>query len=459
MSVSPLALLREWSSRTDGAALRGFLLIGSEPDLPEVERNVVPAAREMEASVAVLGAAAPGTEPAAVFRPERSLALIERSGPDPLPELVLLVGDEHVVAAFGGGAPGLDLDRRPWSVLRGGPEGVPWAFADLGSWLRERAATGPVPAPMAAHLNGFADRLEDLVLSCPLEDPTRVAHNIDGPLIDRLPEGPVDELCLYAPLRGADPEALRALVGRLSPVSVVLGAPDDWPVEDVEAALRSLEEIGIRAEPRRVPDGVPRHGGLVEWAVDGRRSALTIGSHPRSLVRPAEAGLVLGAIVAADPPRAPVSPVAEEGRESEVAAEVEASGWTLEVDSGIHHVRGNFTNPVPVAARIAELVAEGDAPVMVHAQGPKAWALLVWSRPTMLLASAPRGSAWRLYSVRPPATPSSRLGGEGLSQVGLVRTSAPLHRAPHRDIIAFLDTLGTDHITLLEKVGFLGKTL
>ncbi|WP_223839006.1 phospholipase D-like domain-containing protein [Nocardiopsis deserti] len=134
---------------------------------------------------------------------------------------------------------------------------------------------------------------------------------------------------------------------------------------------------------------------------------------------------------------------------------LETSGWTLETDSGVHRVYGDFTNPVPVAARVAEILEEHVGPVIVHAQGPKAWALLVWSRPRMLLASRPRGSAWRLYRVDPPATPFSRLGGEELSRVGLLRTSAPLHRAPHPDVSAFLDGLGTDHIALLEKVGFL----
>jgi hypothetical protein len=110
--------------------------------------------------------------------------------------------------------------------------------------------------------------------------------------------------------------------------------------------------------------------------------------------------------------------------------------------------------------QVAELLEKHVDTVYVHAEGPKGWALIVWNRPMLLLASAPRGSAWRLYRVDPPATPSSRLGGgEGLSRVGLLRTSAPLHRVPHRDVLAHLETLGTDHISLLEQVGHLNKPL
>lgn len=134
---------------------------------------------------------------------------------------------------------------------------------------------------------------------------------------------------------------------------------------------------------------------------------------------------------------------------------MEEYGWSLTTEVGLYRVRGSFPNPVPVAARVAEILSEHLGTVTLHAQGPKSWALLVWARPMMLLASAPRGSAWRLYRVDSHAGPSSRLGGEALSRVGLLRTSAPLHRAPHPDVVAFLRTLGTDHITLLEKAGFL----
>lgn len=131
MTLSPLALLREWPARTDGAALREFVFIGSRIDLPALERHVLPTAQEMGAAVTVLGAAAPGAEPAALSRSGRTLALIETTDPDPLPELTLLVGEAHVVAAFGGGAPA--ARTRPWTVLSGGPEGCPGRWP---TWAR-----------------------------------------------------------------------------------------------------------------------------------------------------------------------------------------------------------------------------------------------------------------------------------------------------------------------------------
>ena len=457
MTLSPLALLREWPARTDDTALQEFVLIGNRLDLPTLERHVLPTAREMGAATTVLGATAPGAEPAALSRPDRALALIEADVPDPLPELALLVGGAHVVAAFGGGAPA--AEQRPWTVLSGGPQGVPWALADLGTWLRLRASAPAVPAAMAERLRLVADLVEDLLLTDPVESHARILHDGEESLLTRLPQGPVGELCLYAPLRGADAPTLGALARHLSPERVTLALPPDWPEEDTEQALRVLADAGLTAKACTVPDGHPAHGGLLEWEEPRGRYALTLGSRLSALTRTGQ-----GTLTALVPATAPPEPATaqEDDHLSDLLVESGDPGWTVGFDSGMYRVHGSFTNPVPVAARVVELLdrrIQGQGPVLVHAQGPKAWALLVWSRPMMLLASAPRGSAWRLYRVDPPATPASRLGGEGLSQVGLVRTSAPLHRAPHRDIGAFLHTLNTDHITLLENVGFLDKPL
>lgn len=465
MSVSPPDLLHEWTSRTDGAPLREFLLVGTEIDLPALEENVVPLARELGAAVTVLGAAAEGAETAAVQRPDQVYALVERSVPDLLPELALLVGDEHVAAAFGSGAPG--TENRSWTVLRGGPDGVPWALAELGVWLRGCSSAVTLPTALAERLAEVAERLEDLLLTAPVETQARVVHNLDTPLLTHLPEGPVAELTLHAPLRGYDAQALGALTDRLSPTRVTLGVPGSWPVEDRDEAARSLAGAEVEATVRPLAEGFPEHGGLIEWTAHDQHSALTCGANLTALTRTAtartslELGLIFPTTVSPQPAPEDLAPSPEEdGYLIQVAAELEASGWSLEYDSGVHRVQGSFTNPVPVAAQVAELLEKHVDTVYVHAEGPKGWALIVWNRPKLLLASAPRGSAWRLYRVDPPATPSSRLGGgEGLSRVGLLRTSAPLHRVPHRDVISFLETLGTDHISLLEQAGHLTKPL
>ncbi|WP_049576134.1 hypothetical protein [Nocardiopsis sp. SBT366] len=456
MSVSPLTLLNEWSARTNEAPLREFLLVGTVMDLSALEGGLVPAAQDLGAFVTVLGTAA---EEASVRRPDRTYALIDR----PVPDLALLLGDEHVVAAFGSGSP--TTEDRVWTVLRGGPDGIPWALADLGAWLASCASRITLPASLADRLTALADRLEDLLLTNPTETSVRVVHNLDAPLLSHLPEGPVDELTLHAPLRGYDAPALAALTERLSPTHVRLGVPGSWAVRDREDAARSLAEAGTLAAVNPVAEGFPEHGGLVEWQAGDQRCALTSGANLAALTGTASsgAGLELGLVVPAVPSPEPsevAAPAEDDGHLSRVAAELEASGWTLEYDSGTYRVRGAFTNPVPVAAQVVELLETQADPVIVHAEGPKGWALIVWRRPSLLLASAPRGSAWRLYRVDPPATPSSRLGGgEGLSRVGLTRTSAPLHRVPHRDVIAFLESLGTDHISLLESVGHLTRPL
>ncbi|WP_238347024.1 hypothetical protein [Nocardiopsis dassonvillei] len=268
------------------------------------------------------------------------------------------------------------------------------------------------------------------------------------------------------------------VVVRLLGAGVWNGRDESWRPELARLAL------GLVREEEAIPDQALEQACLVTAVCAGllledvplnagtskSQDARTTWSRLRERVALADSELDSGLFLAPDAPHARVLGPAGLERVIRLAREddplvhvreelLETSGWTLETDSGVHRVHGDFTNPVPVAARVAEILEEHVGPVIVHAKGPKAWALLVWSRPRMLLASRPRGSAWRLYRVDQPATPSSRLGGEGLSRVGLLRTSAPLHRAPHPDVSAFLEGLGTDHIALLEKVGFLHEPL
>ncbi|MCP3013123.1 hypothetical protein NGM33_07235 [Nocardiopsis dassonvillei] len=278
------------------------------------------------------------------------------------------------------------------------------------------------------------------------------------------------------------PLPVRLLVTRV--VVRLLGA-GVWSSED-ESWRPELARLalGLVREKEAIPDQALEQACLVTAVCAGllledvplnagtsrSQEARTTWSRLRERVALADSGLDSGLLLVPGAPHARVLGPAGLERVIRLAWEddplvhvreelLETSGWTLETDSGVHRVHGDFTNPVPVAARVAEILEEHVGPVIVHAQGPKAWALLVWSRPRMLLASRPRGSAWRLYRVDPPATPSSRLGGEGLSRVGLLRTSAPLHLSPHPDVSAFLESLGTGHLALLEKVGFLHEPL
>lgn len=115
-----------------------------------------------------------------------------------------------------------------------------------------------------------------------------------------------------------------------------------------------------------------------------------------------------------------------------IAAELAEEELTLESDHGIHRVTGRFSNPVPVAARVATLLGRHLETVLVHAVADGRWTFIAWRRPLLVVVgSRAMWPGWRVYRVPPSATPESRLiGGEGPPRAGLVAGPVPLERTP-----------------------------
>ncbi|WP_339153604.1 hypothetical protein [Actinomadura luteofluorescens] len=115
-----------------------------------------------------------------------------------------------------------------------------------------------------------------------------------------------------------------------------------------------------------------------------------------------------------------------------IAAELAEEELTLESDHGIYRVTGKFSNPVPVAARVAALLGRHLETVLVHAVADGRWTFVAWRRPHLAVAgSRAMWPGWRMYRVPPSATPESRLtGGEGPPRAGLVAGPVPLGRTP-----------------------------
>jgi hypothetical protein len=134
-------------------------------------------------------------------------------------------------------------------------------------------------------------------------------------------------------------------------------------------------------------------------------------------------------------------------------SELLEAGLELELDGQLYEVTGAFSNPVPVAARVATLLGQHLDTALVHASANGRWAFIAWRRPDLLLVSAPTGYAWRFYRVTEPATPESRLGtSEGLSSVGMVGRPVRLGLLPPEPARRLLDSVGIDHIALLERL-------
>lgn len=287
--ASPLDLLAQWrSDLPDGPPLRELLVLGYTVDLAFLERFCVPAARQLGARVTILGDSARSVHDAVDVRfagraYQHGLAAL---GGAFHPKLVVLVGDEHLWTAVGSGNPtmsGWGHNSELWWVLRGRTDRGPQAQADLGAWLAEVATRVSMPSWIAATIDRIGRRIVPGEVDGSHAD-VRVLHNLDRPLIEQLPTGPVDEMHLAAPFFDPSGQAVRAIVDRFRPRSMTVGLQESLSSYEgrtlVDAAAR-VEELEFRSldEQRTV------HAKLVEWVAPNGRRTVLVGSP--NITRPA----------------------------------------------------------------------------------------------------------------------------------------------------------------------------
>jgi hypothetical protein len=300
--ASPVTLLREWSERADGADLHEALFMGFSADLPALEQEAVSLARGLSARVAVFEDAARGHyDPADVrgagrdylYAPVVARAVFR-------PKLALLLGEHACRVAIGSGHPATADwagNDRLWTVVETEDDASHALLADVADWLEKVADPNTVAmAPWAAaYLQDLAGLLTERHILAP-DAPVgggpdaRLLDNLDRPLIDRLPLGPVDELHVYAPHLDPNAETLRALVARLDPRQVVLGLHENWSDWGTEQARAALG--GRPVHLRILPEQRPTHGRFLQWRVGERWHALTGNG---DLTRDALAGTVSAA--------------------------------------------------------------------------------------------------------------------------------------------------------------------
>ncbi|WP_436637862.1 hypothetical protein [Actinomadura kijaniata] len=350
------------------------------------------------------------------------------------------------------------------------------------AWLEdsERTLGGPLTRALFGHL---ADARSGPRWG-PVEDVVRDEPADEGDVPAPLPAGEREDWRAWAsraaeaaaPEGTAPPLPVRMLVARLFVRLLGHGvwAPDDpsWR-EDLARLLRRL--------PPEDADGVPeeatQHVDVLAAVCMGllNSGASLTGDAPQDLPAAAAWERVRPLVADADPALAgdllmpPVPPHARVLSRSEleslvqlahdddpvahIAAELADNGWELEEDEGVHRVRGSFTNPVPIAARVATLLGEHRDIALVQAVSGGRWAFVAWRRPDLLLASAPMGNAWRLYRLTGLATPESRLGsGDGMNNIGLVGRPIRLGQVPPDTAQRLLKDAGTDHLELLERL-------
>jgi hypothetical protein len=187
-------------------------------------------------------------------------------------KLVVLVGQQRCLAAVGSGnttLAGWQNNAELWTVFHGTSEDAPQALSQVARWMRDLPEQVRLSAGVADALSAAASGLE----AFPASGGPLVLDNLRRPLLDQIPEGPVDELRVFAPFHDPGAVALTALIERLAPANLKVAFQPDRTVLDGPALSRVLHDNNGKLI---VDDGVRyRHGKLVEWSVGDTTFTLT----------------------------------------------------------------------------------------------------------------------------------------------------------------------------------------
>lgn len=276
---SPLALLTAEEAHRDEQAEEA-LFLSYTADLGLFESLALGVTQACGARITIVGDAGMATlDPRAVRRGGRSYlpGLASCAGAFH-PKVALLAGRERATVAIGSGnltLAGWQANAELWTVLRADSEACPALFADLARWLRELPGFVRLSHGVPEALGRAADLLEGLLGGAQERSDTdvRLVVTSDGPIIDQLPFGHVDELGVCAPFFDPGSVAVRALVERLRPERLIVSYQPGLTQFDGPSLADLAAEFN--AEIRQDGETRYRHGKLVEWVADGQRFALT----------------------------------------------------------------------------------------------------------------------------------------------------------------------------------------
>lgn len=201
------------------------------------------------------------------------------------PKISLIVGPKRALAVVGSG----NLGMAGWqhnaelaTVMAADLQSAPRAMADLSHLLGTLADRPELDPTSADAISRAADQLAELLAGSAqiIDTGHRLAATWDGPLIDQLPLQPVDELLLTAAFHDPDSAAVETLLRRLQPKHVRVAIQPGATVVDPAALDHVLTEYGTATAASTAVVRDPetrryRHGKLIEWSVDGRRTALS----------------------------------------------------------------------------------------------------------------------------------------------------------------------------------------
>ena len=206
------------------------------------------------------------------------------------PKLMVLAGEKRAIATVGSGnltMGGWQYNAELLTVFTGDRDGMPTAFANIRDLLTSLAESRSLDHIATTAVRRTVTTLDGLLGAAELVDTGHRVHaSWDGPLIDHLPTGPVDELYLSAAFHDPASAAVRRILDRLRPRHVKVAVQPGWthldPTTLQTVLSRHAESTGgtwdLLRDPASEggPNGRYRHGKLIEWiTTDGERHALT----------------------------------------------------------------------------------------------------------------------------------------------------------------------------------------
>ncbi|MGQ4358755.1 hypothetical protein [Streptomyces sp. SAS_272] len=277
--ASPLTLILD-EERAGGRNLEEALFLSFTADLGFFEEVALGVTQATGARVTVVGDVSMArNDPRSVRRAGRSYlaGLAYAYGPAFHPKLFVLAGPEHATIALGSGnttLAGWQANAELWTVLRVDGEQSPTAVPELSAWLRGLPEWVRFSAGVPQALGRVAALLDRLHRDrTPAASQVRVVSSLRSPIIDQLPQGPVDELAVFAPFYDRRSMALRRLLERFRPSRFTLAYQpglSDLDGPSVAALVKEYDGRVISDNDQRY-----RHGKLVEWVSEGQRWALT----------------------------------------------------------------------------------------------------------------------------------------------------------------------------------------
>jgi hypothetical protein len=188
------------------------------------------------------------------------------------PKLYVAIGEEQASVIVGSGnltTGGWYSNAELWVELTGTPDATPTCFAQLIDFLQQLPEQLSVGAGVR---DALADTAAALSAFVPNSPGPMLVSSVSRPIFDQLPEGPVDELVVYAPFQDERATTIDRLIERFEPEHVEIFVQARYGSFDPGAVARVASRHNAHVQV--VDDARYHHGKLVEWATGAQRAAL-----------------------------------------------------------------------------------------------------------------------------------------------------------------------------------------